>query len=179
MTDIENYTDEDLNDMLEHDAQVIPTEVADQIKQDGPGVLHEGNPYELIDDMLMDSRTGTAQELHSELFNWWMETAENEIAQLEAKAKEYGGGGRANDLIEIGRAMVEAGVAIPDWAREDPAAQDQYLTEIGIYFYIRGKMARWAVAVAEGRPVSDDTLLDIGVYVRMVQRSRFRGGWPE
>ena len=43
---------------------------------------------------------------------------------------------------------------------------------------IVGKMARWTDAIRTGRRVSDDTLFDLGIYVRMVHRVRAVGGWP-
>lgn len=109
----------------------------------------------------------------SVLRRWWMDTAAAEVDPMIAKMVEYGGGGRALDLEEIGRGLIKSGVK--PWAVGDESAQYQ---ELGIYFYLLGKFARWTAAVAEGRPVSDDTLLDIGVYVRMAQRVRAVGGWP-
>lgn len=107
-----------------------------------------------------------------DLHQWWLDHAESEVGPLVAKAAEYGGLGRALDLLEIGRAMVKAGCG---WT----GASEAELSELGIYFYVQGKMARWTAAVSEGRLVSDDTLYDIGIYVRMVQRIREVGGWPK
>ncbi len=112
-----------------------------------------------------------------ELQDWWVTKADDEVGMVASKALEYGGGGAAIDLIEIGRNLVMSGAGghvngihqLPDDAR---------LAELGVYFYLVGKMARWTAAVIEGRQVSDDTLLDIGIYVRMVQRIRDRGAWP-
>jgi hypothetical protein len=55
---------------------------------------------------------------------------------------------------------------------------DEEATEIGIYFYELGKIARWTAAIREGRRVSDDTLHDAGIYIKMAQRNRAVGGWP-
>lgn len=112
-----------------------------------------------------------------ELRGWWEQTAHDEVAQLMSKMVEYGGLSRATDLTEIGRHLTEVGVS------EGPllgngAVQEGWLQELGIYFYLVGKFARWSAAIQEGRPVSDDTLLDIGTYVRMAQRVRAVGGWP-
>lgn len=109
----------------------------------------------------------------SALKGWWEQTAHDEIAGLTAKMVEYGGLERATDLEDIGRALVAAGV-LPDQNR-DSSSQSQ---ELGIYFYLVGKFSRWTAAIREGRPVSDDTLHDIGIYVRMAQRVRAVGGWP-
>lgn len=114
-------------------------------------------------------------DLSDDLRDWWMAQAANEIDPMIAKMVEYGGLGRATDLEEIGRGLEHSGVKI-DLLRGSPL--DARHQELGIYFYLLGKFARWTAAVAEGRPVSDDTLLDIGVYVRMAQRVRAVGGWP-
>lgn len=113
----------------------------------------------------------------SALRGWWEQTAHDEVAGLIAKMVEYGGLSRATDLTEIGRHLTEVGVP------EGPllgsgGVQEGWLQELGIYFYLVGKFARWSAAIQEGRPVSDDTLLDIGIYVRMAQRVRAVGGWP-
>lgn len=104
-----------------------------------------------------------------ELQLWWMDTAHDEIFPLTAKMVEYGGNGRAIDLIEIGRNIARLAHREVD---------DAEATELGIYFYLLGKMGRWTAAVQEGRRVSDDTLHDIAVYTKMVQRTRQKGAWP-
>lgn len=112
----------------------------------------------------------------SALKGWWEQTAHDEVAQLVVKMVEYGGLSRATDLAEIGRGLANSGVKMPpELATPEQEARYQ---ELGCYFYLLGKFARWTAAVAEGRAVSDDTLLDIGIYVRMVQRIRAVGGWP-
>lgn len=108
-------------------------------------------------------------ELTTDLTLWWHEAANGEIDMVVAKAVEYGGDGAAIDLIQIGHDIAEI---------SKRTVTDEEATEIGIYFYLRGKLARWTAALTEGRRVSDDTLLDIGVYVRMAQRNRKVGGWP-
>lgn len=106
-----------------------------------------------------------AQTTMLQLHEWWRELAEVEADQVVAKAVEYG----SRDLVEIGKDLARC------MGRE---ASDQDAAELGVYFYLRGKLARWTEAVADGRTVSDDTLKDIGVYVRMAQRIRSHGGWP-
>lgn len=106
------------------------------------------------------------QRLREDLAQWWRETAEREIDGVVDKAIEYG----ATDLAEIGRTLNQA--------MKRPGATEAQMAELGVFFYITGKMARWADAVKDGRNVSDDTLHDIGVYVRMAQRIRTHGGWP-
>lgn len=123
--------------------------------------------------------TGTETNGHprlspaQELAEWWEKQAHAEVAPLLAKMTEYGGSGPAVDLIEIGRKLAELGPRLAELTKTDADK-----AELGCYFYIVGKLARWHAALMEGRPVSDDTLLDIGVYVKMVQRIRESGGWP-
>lgn len=94
---------------------------------------------------------------------WWLATAQDEVNRTVPKVVEYGAG----DLAEVGRQMAEA-MGLGGFT-------EQELAELGIYFYMVGKMARWTSAIREGRRVSDDTLFDVGVYVRMAQRIREKG----
>ncbi|XAO35661.1 hypothetical protein SEA_FIRECASTLE_54 [Microbacterium phage FireCastle] len=132
------------------------------------------NAWEPVEDQEVqgtrDGVRGTA------LYRWWMETAHNEIAPMVDKITEYGGSNRATDLTELGRVMVESGVKHPPILAGPE--QDAFYQELGCFFYLQGKFGRWVAAIKEGRPVSDDTLHDIGIYVRMVQRIRAAGGWP-
>lgn len=104
--------------------------------------------------------------LVNEIERWWMGVAEREIEAVVPKAVEYG----ATDLVDIGSTLART------MGRE--GMSDGEKAELGIYFYLIGKMARWSDAIKENRRVSDDTLHDIGVYVRMAQRVRAVGGWP-
>lgn len=110
------------------------------------------------------------------LRQWWVGQASEEIEPMLAKMTEYGGMGRAIDLSEIGRGLVHSGVKAPKFTTA--SEEEAWYQELGIYFYLLGKFARWTAAIAEGRRVSDDTLHDISVYVRMAQRVRHSGGWP-
>jgi hypothetical protein len=104
-----------------------------------------------------------------ELTQWWMKSAHDEIVPMAAKMVEYGGNGRAEDLLQIGHTLA---------ATQNRKVDDEEATELGIYFYLVGKMARWTAAVVEGDRPSDDTLHDISIYTRMAQRARHSGGWP-
>jgi hypothetical protein len=105
-----------------------------------------------------------------ELVKWWTDTAREDINQAAGKIREYGGDGPAEDLIAIGEEILRMrGQNLVDQG----AAQ-----EAGIYFYLRGKIGRWATAIREGRQVSDDTLLDIAFYAMMARRVRAVGAWP-
>lgn len=100
-----------------------------------------------------------------ELRSWWFDQAGIEIDSTVPKAIEYG----STDLQDIGRDLARtAGRQVTD---EEAA-------ELGVYFYLRGKLSRWTSAIERGERPSDDTLFDLGVYVRMAQRIRHAGGWP-
>lgn len=100
------------------------------------------------------------------LHDWWMEIASQEVERVAPKAVEYG----STDLVDIGKDLGRL-IGWENITHEEAA-------ELGIYFYEVGKMARWADAIRRRARVSDDTLHDIGVYVRMAQRVRAVGGWP-
>ena len=107
----------------------------------------------------------TPNALENLLTEWWMDKAEEEVRRTVPKAVEYG----ATDLRDIGRDLA---------AMAGREVTDEEAAELGVYFYIRGKLSRWTDAVIRGDRVSDDTLFDLGVYVRMAQRIRDTGGWP-
>lgn len=106
----------------------------------------------------------TASPEH-QLHEWWIQQAEDECARTIPKAVEYS----AVDLTDIGHDLART------MGRE---VSDEEAAELGVFFYLRGKVARWVGAVTAGQRVSDDTLFDIGVYVRMAQRIREFGSWP-
>lgn len=117
---------------------------------------------------LIDEAAPTPVDGEQELTDWWLTRAAAEIERTVPKAVEYG----ADDLIDIGRELCETMDFDPDLL--GPAR----LAELGVYFYLIGKISRWKSAIRRGDQVSDDTLFDIGVYIRMAQRIRFAGGWP-
>jgi adenylosuccinate synthase len=120
----------------------------------------------------VDTRATEIVSAGDELTEWWLARAASEVKPMVGKALEYGGKGAAIDLIDIGTDLFR----MMDRTLEEFTEADA--TELGIYFYLKGKFSRWTAALMEGRSVSDDTLLDIGVYVRMAQRTREVGGWP-
>ena len=93
---------------------------------------------------------------------WWLGTGLADYESFGPKLAEYGAG----DLVAIGQQM--AGIA----GRE---VDEQQAAELGVFFYLFGKMARWAEALEQGRAVSDDTLHDITVYSMMARRIRQTG----
>lgn len=104
-------------------------------------------------------------DLADQIATWWYGKANTEIDMVVPKAIEYG----ATDLIDIGLMLART---MRRTVTEEEAA------ELGVFFYLIGKIARWQSAIERGERPSDDTLLDIGVYVRMAQRIRDTGGWP-
>ena len=112
------------------------------------------------------------QSLWDGVVQWWQDQSTHDVTSMTAKVQEYGGAHRASDLIDLGRTMAEL-------QGEDPGVMsDAHLQELGIFFYLEGKLGRWKAALKEGRRVSDDTLLDITVYAMMTRRVRAAGGWP-
>lgn len=101
----------------------------------------------------------------ADLESWWAEVAQREVEAVVPKAIEYG----ATDLVDIGKDLAKAMGRV---------VTDEEAAELGVFFYLRGKLARWVDAVVRGDRVSDDTLHDVGVYVRMAQRIREVGSWP-
>lgn len=108
-----------------------------------------------------------------QLANWWRQQSENEIEQTVAKAVEYSGtlGGLPADLVDLGRQVAFV-------QRRERDFTDAELAEIGIWAYIQGKVNRWSSALRNGRMVSSDTLLDIGIYTRIAAKIRETGQWP-
>lgn len=95
--------------------------------------------------------------------DWWMNTAERHADMVTPKMAEYG----SRDLVEIGREF--AALA----GRE--GLDDTVAYEVGVFFYLRGKVARWSAAVGRGEQVSQDTLDDIVAYSMMVLHNREEG----
>lgn len=114
----------------------------------------------------MDIRPGEIS-LRLQLDDWWAEQSKQEMEACIPKAIEYG----STDLAVIGRALGRM------MGRNGSMTHEE-ATELGIFFYLTGKIARWEDAITHGRRVSDDTLHDLAVYTKMMQRTRAVGGWP-
>jgi hypothetical protein len=90
---------------------------------------------------------------------WWIEYATNEVDGMLVKMAEYGAG----DLYAIGKTFAElAGI--------EATTQEHY--EIGVLFYVVGKVQRLLSAVEHGNQASDDTWHDLAVYAKMVLATR-------
>lgn len=105
--------------------------------------------------------------LAGHLETWWLGKAQDEIQGVVPKAVEYS----STDLVDLGRQI--AGLA--GWGDE---CTDAHHAELGIAFYVAGKVGRIMGAIKEGRLPSDDTWHDIAVYTKMAQRVREVGAWP-
>lgn len=109
---------------------------------------------------------GTSVEALADLRDWWLSTAQADMAMVAPKAVEYG----SVELEEMGAALARMmGRSGLSRARR---------VELACWFYAMGKMQRWTAAVTRGEFVSDDTLTDLGVYTLMVRRAREAGTWP-
>ncbi|WIC89821.1 hypothetical protein SEA_SAPO_51 [Gordonia phage Sapo] len=101
--------------------------------------------------------------------HWWVQHSLQEALPTVAKAKEYG----TVELVEAGRLL---GSQLTGY--QGKPVNDQQALELQVYQYVVGKLGRWTAAVRRGEPVSDDTLFDLGVYARLVQKARETGEWP-
>lgn len=94
------------------------------------------------------------------LDKWWREHAADESATMMTKLDEYGTG----DLHEIGARLA----ALAGW--KNPTQQQTY--ELGVMFYLIGKLQRVITASHLQRDASNDTWHDIAVYAKMVLARR-------
>lgn len=116
--------------------------------------------------MAEDKTEPETERIKSMLTDWWRDQAETELQACVPKAVEYG----STDLAVIGRAQGRL------MGRDNLTHEEA--TELGIFFYLIGKLARWEDAIIHGRRVSSDTLHDVAVYIKMQQRNQAVGGWP-
>ncbi|QOC55751.1 hypothetical protein SEA_ARCHIMEDES_51 [Gordonia phage Archimedes] len=107
--------------------------------------------------------------IDSPLIHWWMQDAFAEAMATAPKAEEYG----STELAEAGHVLASM-LAKP---LENPVS-DAAAMETQIYQYVLGKIGRWTAAMRRGDRVSEDSLFDIGVYVKMVRKIRETGEWP-
>jgi hypothetical protein len=98
-----------------------------------------------------------------DLAAWWQAEVQKEIESVVPKAIEYG----SADLKVIGYALSQM-IGEPKGVTPD---------ELGIAFYVLGKVARLVGGYADGRRPSDDTWHDIAIYTKMAQFAREHNGW--
>jgi len=96
---------------------------------------------------------------------WWVDHARREAEYLAPKAVEYG----SYDLELVGQVLADT---IHPHAGADPDP------EVGIAFYLLGKIARVMSAYRDGHSPSDDTFRDIAIYAKMVLYIRDNERWP-
>lgn len=96
-----------------------------------------------------------------DLIDWWIATAEDDLAKVAPKAVEYS----SSDLLVIG-----SGIA--------PWLPDPLRLEAAIGFYLLGKASRITGALMEGRTPSSDSWDDAAIYSFMGRRVRATGRWP-
>ena len=106
----------------------------------------------------------TEQPKSDQLTTEWAKLARAEIDQTIPKATEYG----QQSLINLGNQLAQL---------QGRQVTDAQAMELACWSYLNGKIQRFNDAVINGKQVSDDTLLDIGVYVRMIQIIRKTGNW--
>lgn len=97
------------------------------------------------------------------LADWWTNESRHELESVLPKAIEYG----SADLKVIGFALSQM-IGEPKDVTHD---------ELGIAFYVLGKVARLVGGYADGRKPSDDTWHDIAIYTKMAQYAREHDGW--
>ena len=117
-------------------------------------------PWHRVEDRIREDEAYAVNELRK----WWLEQTSKEVEAVVPKAIEYG----SADLDIIGYAlgkMVDKNAATTN-------------DELGIAFYVLGKVARLIGAYTDGRTPSDDTWFDIAIYTKMAQRARAVGEWP-
>lgn len=126
-------------------------------------MAHESAPWHRMGEGPTSHAESQAHAVN-QLRDWWLEQTENEIMAVVPKAIEYG----SADLDIIGYAMSK-------FARQSDFTTND---ELGIAFYILGKVARLVGAYSDGSRPSDDTWFDIAIYTKMAQRARAVGSWP-
>lgn len=119
-----------------------------------------------------DQLVERAQQLADQIKDWWHAVSRGDAAAAAAKSTEYGGAGAAIDLVWLGEQLADMRTGT------DGAVGSREAIELGIFFYLLGKMARWKAAILEGRAVSDDTIKDIHTYAMMARYNREHGSWP-
>jgi hypothetical protein len=122
----------------------------------------------LLEEGLNWARNGEGGAFE-ELLTWWRDTCEGDAQRTIPKAIEYG----SIDLNIIGFALGECIPTLKEQRREGSTEA----AEMGIAFYLLGKIARMVSAYSEGQAPSDDTWMDVTVYSMMGRRVRDRGSW--
>lgn len=106
----------------------------------------------------------TPEAVEADLRAWWNTTSEHDLEATIPKAVEYG----SESMVEYGRTLARvAGRKV----------SDAEALEWAIYAYLVGKVGRWTAALQRGEKVSEDTLFDMEIYVKMARKVRETGTW--
>lgn len=139
---------------------------------DGENLGHQGKSFaDMLDDFkpvytkVPEPEDQELFVLMNELRLWWTGKSREDSELVVSKYKEYGN----TALVEVGQQLASI------TGREVSEAEAQ---ELGIWFFMVGKMARWKTAILKGERVSEDTLNDLAVYAFMARRVHEKGGWP-
>lgn len=100
------------------------------------------------------------ESVKQRLKRWWIKRATVEVTRMVGKLDEYGVG----DIHAIGYHIAK----LAGW--NDITHAQAY--ELGVTFYIFGKIQRTMTAAENHRTASDDTWHDISVYATMVLANR-------
>jgi hypothetical protein len=139
----------------------VPKSILDEMEALGKRVDAFLDP-----DITMEQIMSDAQQSGTEILTeWWLKRAAAEAEGVVPKSIEYG----SNSLMQLGRKMAQL------QGREVSEAE---ALELGCWANCIQKIERWTDAVMRGERPSDDTILDAGVYLKMVQRIRDSGSWP-
>lgn len=106
-----------------------------------------------------------------DLSHWWATTTKEDGQRTVPKTIEYGS--RGEDLIGIGRKMAQ----ISHMDVPVGVAEEAFYAELGIYFYLVGKVERMGESFKNGRLPSDDCWFDSTIYSLMARRVRAVGHW--
>lgn len=123
-------------------------------------------------DMIDDFEEPTERSVEPEeeelglLRLWWVAKGHEDAALITEKYKEYGN----TALLEVGQQLADV------MGREDITKAEAQ--ELGIWFFMMGKMARLKSAILRGDQASEDTWQDLTCYSMMGRRIRSEGGWP-
>lgn len=109
----------------------------------------------------MDQDAFNTLDSEYDIADWWETTTKDDLAEYQRKNAEYGDA----DLSVIGGSL-----SLMAGNPKDVEWSD----EIGIAFYLLGKVSRMISAYKEGSTPSDDTLKDIAIYAMMARLHRER-----
>jgi hypothetical protein len=146
---------------------------SDPAVQEQNWAVEHANRGKAFEDMIEDFGEDTPKLLDRqvdnplvELTNWWTNKGCQDAELVVEKYQEYGN----TALLEVGRQLADV--------MGRATATDAEAQELGIWFFMVGKMARWKTAILKGEQASKDTFDDLAIYATMARRVYEKGGWP-